>query len=123
MPDRWTPRSGSAPLDSYWYAGPSATGSAPPIQWSSAGAPPTPFLRTDGLVSAVCVNRGPLGYLSVTENADRNDARTDRIPGDVTLAGRIAPGWGLHLADMNVAMGDLLALVEAQAQALSLRRR
>ena len=108
---------GSAPLDSYWYTGPSATGSAPPIRWSATGAPPTPFLRTDGLASAACVNRGRLGYLSVTENADPRDARTDRIPGDVTLGGRIAAGWGLHLADINLAMGDLIALVEAQAAA------
>ncbi|MDP9414771.1 MAG: hypothetical protein M3Q08_11960 [Pseudomonadota bacterium] len=60
------------------------------------------------------MNKGPLGYLSVTVNADPADARTDQIPGDVTLGGRIAPGWGLHLADMNLAMGNLLALIEAQ---------
>ncbi len=67
------------------------------------------------MVSAACVNKGPLGYLSVTVNADPADARTDQIPGDVTLGGRIAPGWGLHLADMNLAMGNLVALIEAQA--------
>jgi hypothetical protein len=108
---------GSAPLDSYWYAGPSVTSTNNPVQWSSSGAPPTPFLRTEGLASAACVNKGPLGYLSVVVNADPADARTDRIPGDVTLAGRIAPGWGLHLADMNLAIGDLIALVEAQSEA------
>jgi len=108
---------GSARLDSYWYSGPSATTTSNPVQWSSAGSPPTPFLRTAGLASAACVNKGPLGYLSVVVNADPSDARTDRIPGDVTLGGRTAPGWGLHLADMNLAMGDLIALVEAQAEA------
>jgi hypothetical protein len=113
---------GSAPLDSYWYAGPSVTTTNSPITWSSSGPPPTPFIRTDGLASAACVNQGPLGYLSVAVNADPADARTDRIPGDVTLAGRIAPGWGLHLADMNLAMGDLIALVEAQAEAFTGRR-
>ena len=110
-------RGGSARLDSYWFAGPSVTATQNPIGWSSEGAPPTPFLRTEGLASAACVNRGPVGYLSVLENADPADARTDRIPGDVVIAGRPQPGWGLHLADMNLAMGDLLALVEAQAAA------
>jgi hypothetical protein len=105
---------GSAPLDSYWYAGPSVTATQNPIQWSSQGAAPTPFLRTEGLVSAACVNRGPVGYLSVQVNADAADAQTDRIPGDITIGGRLQPGWGLHLADMNLAMGDLLALVEMQ---------
>ncbi|HZG07410.1 MAG TPA: DUF3089 domain-containing protein [Allosphingosinicella sp.] len=114
---------GSAPLDSYWYAGPAVTATDNPIQWSSQGTPPTPFLRTEGLASAACVNRGNVGYLAVTVNADPSDARTDRIPGDVVVAGRFQPGWGLHVADMNLAQGDLIALVEAQAQALRKRRR
>jgi hypothetical protein len=105
----------TTPLDSYWYAGPSR--SQPPVAWSAAGAPPTPFLRTEGLASAACVNRGPLGYLAVTVNADPKDPRTDDIPGDVRIGGGINRGWGLHLADMNLAMGDLMALIEAQAAA------
>ena len=109
-------RKATTPLDSYWYAGPGST-SATPIAWSASGAPPTPFLRTDGLVSAACVNRGPVGYLAVTVNADPSDQRTDRIPGDVTIANVPQPGWGLHLVDMNLAQGDLIALVEAQAEA------
>jgi len=108
---------GSARLDSYWYAGPSLTNTQAVIPWSSGGEPPTPFLRTEGLVSAACVNRGPLGYLAVSVNADPRDARTDTIPGDVVIGGAVAPGWGLHLADMNLAMGDLIALIEAQARA------
>jgi hypothetical protein len=112
---------GSAPLDSYWYAGPSAAGAGNPVAWSSAGAPPTPFLRTEGLASAACVNRN-VGYLSVTVNADPKDPRTDQIPGDVVMGGQIARGWGLHLADMNLAMGDLIALVEAQAEAFARKR-
>ena len=106
---------GSVPLDSYWYAGPSVTSTPSAIQWSSQGTPPTPFLRTEGLASAACVNRGNGGYLSVMVNADPADARTDQIPGDVVIDGRPQAGWGLHLADMNLGMGDLIALVEAQA--------
>jgi hypothetical protein len=108
-------RKQTTPLDSYWYAGSSSAGTPSPVAWSSQGAAPTPFLRTDGLVSAACVNRGKTGYLSVLVNADPNDARTDTIPGDVTIAGKPMPGWGLHLADMSLTMGDLIALVEAQA--------
>jgi hypothetical protein len=109
-----------ARLDSYWYAGPSPTSSSTPVMWSNAGPPPTAFLRTEGLVSAGCVNNGSVGYLSVRVNADPNDARTDRIPGDVTLGGVPAPGWGLHLVDMNIAQGDLIALIEEQIRS---RRR
>ncbi|HEX8366756.1 MAG TPA: DUF3089 domain-containing protein [Allosphingosinicella sp.] len=114
---------GPAPLDSYWYAGPSLTATQTPIAWSAEGESPTPFLRTEGLVSAACVRRGPVGYLAVQVNADPADPRTDRIPGDVVLGGRIQPGWGLHLVDMNLAMGDLLALVEEQSAAFARPRR
>ena len=113
---------GSARLDSYWFANPANAGAPGAIAWSSEGPPPTPFLRTEGLASAACVHRGPLGYLSVAVEADPADARTDRIPGDVSLGGRPLPGWGLHTADMNLALGDLIALVEAQAEAARRRR-
>ncbi len=106
---------GRAPLDSYWYAGPSLVGGPSAITWSSKGAPPTPFLRTQGLASGECKHDGPLGYLAISVNADPNDARTDTIPGDVMTGGVIQPGWGMHVADMNLAMGDLMALIQAQA--------
>ena len=112
----------SAPLDSYWYAGPSVTNTQNPIAWSSEGEPPTPFLRTEGLASAACANSGPVGYLSVMVHADPADVRTDRIPGEVMLGGQLQPGWGIHLADINLALGDLLRLVEAQSEAYRRRR-
>ncbi|HEX9948297.1 MAG TPA: DUF3089 domain-containing protein [Allosphingosinicella sp.] len=108
-------RGGRARLDSYWFTmSPPAPG-AEPVVWSSQGKPPTPFLRTEGLVTAECRHSGQAGFLAVTENADPKDARTDRIPGDVYIGGKLNPGWGLHLVDMNLAQGDLIRLVEAQA--------
>jgi len=112
----------AAPLDSYWYTA-SPSGGADTIQWSSEGPPPTPFLRTEGLVSAACVTEGPLGYLAIRVNADPDDARTDRIPGDVRLMGLPAPGWGVHLVDMHLALGDLIRAVEAQRDAYLARAR
>ncbi len=106
---------GKARLDSYWFTMAPPQPGAEPVVWSSEGAPPAPFLRTEGLVTAECRHDGQAGWLAVTENADPKDARTDRIPGDVYMAGKLNPGWGLHLADMSVAQGDLIRLVEAQA--------
>ncbi len=108
-------RKQASPLDSYWYTG-ATSADAAPIQWSKSGPPPTPFVRTDGLVSATCVNRGQVGYLAVTVNADPKDKRTDEIRGEVVIAGVPQPGWGLHQVDMSLAQGDLIALVEAQAE-------
>ena len=105
---------GKAKLDSYWFALSPVQPGAEPVSWSSQGNPPTPFLRTEGLVTAECRHSGQAGWLAVTENADPRDARTDRIPGDVYMAGKLNPGWGLHLVDVNLAQGDLIRLVEAQ---------
>ena len=95
-------------LDSYWYT--RATNPVPggPIVWSTQGPPPTPFVRTPGLVSARCVNDGPRGYLEVRTNAGPNDKRTARIGGEVGAGGLFLPGWGMHLADMSVGQGDLI---------------
>jgi hypothetical protein len=98
-------------LDSYWNARSALPVPGGPIRWSSDGNPPTPFVRTEGLASARCVNEGPRGYLSVRTNADPADKRTDRIGGEVGLAGMFIPGWGMHLADVSVAQGDLVRRV------------
>ena len=98
-------------LDSYWYAHSSLPVAGGPITWSSQGAPPSPFLRTEGLVSARCVNDGPRGNLSVRTNADPKDKRTDRIGGEVAVLGMFLPGWGMHLADIAIAQGDLIRQV------------
>jgi hypothetical protein len=100
-------------LDSYWYAKSSNPVPGGPITWSTEGPPPTPFLRTEGLVSGKCVNDGQRGYLSIHTNADPNDKRTDRIGGEVSVLGMFVPGWGMHLADIAIAQGDLVRQVGA----------
>ena len=99
-------------LDSYWFTRSNLPVPGGPMRWSSEGAPPTPYVRTEGLASARCVNDGPRGYLSIRTNADPNDKRTDRIGGEVAVLGLFLPGWGMHLADMALAQGDLVRQVE-----------
>lgn len=78
----------------------------------------TPFVSVPGLLSAECVNNGRFHYLQVTVNADPADPRTDTISGDVLNAdGSINTGWGLHVIDVNLAMGDLVTLANRQARA------
>jgi hypothetical protein len=103
---------GWVPLDSYWYARSTSAVPGGPITWSTEGPPPTAYLQTEGLVSGKCVNDGPRGYLSVRTNADPKDKRTDRVGGEVGMLGMFLPGWGMHLADMNIAQGDLIASLE-----------
>ncbi|MEO7634775.1 MAG: DUF3089 domain-containing protein [Sphingomicrobium sp.] len=102
---------GWIPLDSYWFTRSSLPVAGGPIAWSSEGAPPSTYVRTAGLASAQCVNDGARGYLSIRTNADPKDKRTDRIGGEVGLFGMFLPGWGMHLADIALAQGDLVRAV------------
>jgi len=105
------------PLDSYWFARSTLPVPGGPIRWSTEGAPPTPYLRTEGLASGRCVNDGARGYLSIRTNSDPRDKRTDRIGGEVAVLGMFLPGWGMHLADVALAQGDLVRQVEAVSRA------
>jgi hypothetical protein len=103
---------GWVPLDSYWYSRSSLPVPGGPISWSTEGSPPTPYLRTEGLVSAKCVNEGQRGYLWVRTNHKAGEKWTDRIGGEVGMLGMFLPGWGMHLSDVEEAQGDLIRNVE-----------
>ena len=100
-------------LDSYWPTRSTYQVPGGPIRWSSEGPPPTPFVRTEGLASGRCVNAGERGYLEIRTNVTPNAKWTDRIGGEVGIGGLFIPGWGMHLADVPVAQGDLIRLVAA----------
>jgi len=71
----------------------------------------TPFVTLPEFVEARCVAEGEFHYLELTVRADPADPRIDDIGGDLT------PEWGMHLIDVNVAMGNIVELVAAQATA------
>lgn len=109
-PARWGAK-GWVPFDSVWSARSSLPVPGGAIQWSSEGPPPTPYLRTGGLVSGKCINQGARGYLAIRTNSDPKDRRTDRIGGEVGLFGMFLPGWGMHLADLAAVQADLVRAV------------
>lgn len=101
------------PLDSYWYAHSALPVPGGPIQWSTEGSPSTNYVHSPGLVSARCINEGQRGYLWIRTNHNPGDKRTDRIGGEVAVFGMFLPGWGMHLADVSEALGDLVRQVGA----------
>jgi hypothetical protein len=107
-------------LDSYWFTRSTLPVPGGPISWSSQGTPPTPFVRTEGLVSAKCVTDGLRGYLWIRTDSKPGEKWTDRIGGEVGMLGMFLPGWGMHLADVAEAQGDLIRIV-GDVGALSLR--
>lgn len=95
-------------LDGYWYTRSGLPVPGGPISWSSEGQPATPYVHTPGLVSARCINEGQRGYLWIRTNHNPGDRRTGRIGGEISVFGMFLPGWGMHLADMSEAQGDLI---------------
>jgi hypothetical protein len=71
----------------------------------------TPWVGLRGVLTGECVERNGYRVLEVTVDGDPTDQR-DRV-----LSGGLPPNWGLHLADVNLAMGDVVALAASQAEA------
>jgi NADPH:quinone reductase-like Zn-dependent oxidoreductase len=102
-------------LRSYFLNRP-ATDTGPAIQWLTPPRPiETPFVSTPGLVSADCASNGAGSYLAVSVHPNPGGQRYDDIHGDVMMQGKVQPGWGLHLIDMDLAMGNLLRIVGEQS--------
>lgn len=77
----------------------------------------TPFAAVPGLLTAECRDNDTHTWLAINIDPDPEDARTDDITGDVVVDGVVLEDWGLHLIDMNVAMGNLISLGQQQAAA------
>jgi hypothetical protein len=110
---------GSGDLHAYLSAGGrSITGSAAeaPI-WSKGKTVDTPFVSVPGLLTAQCVANEKGSYLEVTVHGNPSDPRADDINGDVMANGQPNASWGLHLIDVNEAMGNLVDIVAAQGKA------
>jgi hypothetical protein len=89
-----------------------------PRQWIASGQTiGTPFVTLPGLLTAACASNEHGNFLEVTVHGNPSDPRTDDIGGDMT------PQWGLHLIDMNLAMGNLVDIVGQQAKAYAAKSR
>jgi MFS family permease len=111
---------GSGALHAYLSSGGrSITGSsAEPRPWTNPPKPiATPFVSVPGLLTAQCVSNEKGSYLEVTVHGNPADPRADDIVGDVMANGQVNASWGLHLIDVNLAMGNLLDIVKEQAKA------
>ncbi|MBU3069380.1 DUF3089 domain-containing protein [Aestuariicella sp. G3-2] len=104
-------------LDAYLGAGGAGQASLPPEPWAKGVEIDTPFVNVPGLLSAACQKDEHGSYLAVQVNGNPNDSRVDDIVGDVVVAGQRRQEWGLHLIDVSIAQGDLIGLVQKQAEA------
>lgn len=86
-------------------------------EWARDKKVETPFVVLPGMTATECVRRGNHHYLEVHFNADPNDPRIDDPGTDVMAQGKPDPGWGLHLMDANLGIGDLVDIVGKQGAA------
>jgi hypothetical protein len=91
--------------------------SKPPGPWVTGKTVTTPFVSVPGLLTARCVSTPDLDYLAIHVNPDPASPRTQDITGDLVIGGKVQADWGLHLIDANLAMGNLIDIVGAEASA------
>jgi hypothetical protein len=103
------PSGGTAPLIPYFPTRSSAkglgglSGLVPP-------ALPTPWVTEPDLYSAQCLSQGGATWLQVSAPIHAGDPRT--IVGET-----LGPTWGLHLVDVNIALGNLVSLTRSEVAA------
>ena len=83
----------------------------------------TPFVEVPGLLGAECRHDNGHHYLAITLHPGPGGKRTNAITGDVVVGGRVLPDWGLHIIDMNLAMGNLIAIVRAESRTWAAQHR
>ncbi len=96
---------------------------SPTPPWAKGVTVSTAFVTLPGLISAECRAVDGAHVLAIRTDADPADPRTDSIGGDVVSGGKIIAGWGLHLIDANVALGNLVELAALQSKAWTAKQR
>lgn len=93
-------------------------GTTQPRPWVIPERPiQTPWVSVPGLVTAQCASNDNATYLEVTVHADPAGRRADDITGDLATNGQVLADWGLHLVDVNLAMGNLVDIAGRQGKA------
>jgi hypothetical protein len=70
----------------------------------------TPWVEFPGLYTATCKSAGGATWLQVNDVGGPSDSRP-------RVSQTLGPTWGLHLVDVNIALGNLVALVGDEAAA------
>ncbi len=99
----------AAPLEPYFPTRSTATG----LGDLSGLVPPklaTPWVSEPDLYSGQCISQGGATWLQVSAPIQAGDTRE-------VVGQTLGPTWGLHLVDVNIALGNLVDLAGAEAAA------
>jgi hypothetical protein len=83
---------------------------------TQAPVAPTPWVSTPGQYSAQCKRGGGANWLQVNDVGPPGDPRE-------LVQETLGPAWGTHLVDINLALGNLVAMVGLQSLAYELDSR
>lgn len=116
---------GSGELRAYLdTSGKTITSTVKPKPWVTPEQPiDTPWVSVPGLLTAKCATNQYANYLEITVHGDPSDPRVDDIIGDLGPANAPLANWGLHLIDVNLAMGNLVDIVGQQAKAYAAKKK
>jgi hypothetical protein len=116
---------GSGELRAYLDTkGRTITSTAAPKPWVTPEQPiDTPWVSVPGLLTAQCATNDNATYLEVTVHGVPGDPRVDDITGDLGAGANVLANWGLHLIDVNLAMGNLVDIVGQQAKAYAAKAK
>ena len=74
----------------------------------------TTFVENPGMFSAKCAIAEGHSYLAIS--IAQNAMASSRVTNDFKMIQASLPGWGLHVLDVNLALGNLVGLAQAQAK-------
>ena len=116
---------GGASLHAYLAsAGQTITAAYAPKPWVNPEQKiETPWVSVPGLLVARCTSNENATFLEITLHPDAAGKRAADISGDIMAGTQVVASWGLHLIDVNLAMGDLVEIVGRQAKAYSAKTR
>jgi hypothetical protein len=115
---------GSGELHAYLDAsGKTITSTVPVKPWTTGATVDTPWVSVPGLLTAKCTKNDNATFLEITVHGDPADPRVDEITGDIGPAATPLANWGLHLIDVNLAMGNLVEIVGQQARAFAAKKK
>jgi Protein of unknown function (DUF3089) len=88
--------------------------------FTPAPSAPTPWVSTPGLYTAQCKHENGASWLQVSPATAEPTAQHEERDADHEIAHEsLGPDWGLHLYDVNIAVGNLVKTVAIQSQAFA----
>ncbi len=96
---------------------PTTSSPAQAVAGSAAPLAPTPWVEEDDLATAKCEHRNGASWLQISVSAASEGVLQERTARQEVPTEALGPEWGLHLDDVNVALGNLVSTVASESAA------